>query len=392
MRGKTIMPGIVDVHAHVGGEGDGILAQSSWPLLANLAFGVTTSHYPSNDSETVFSNAELIRAGAKLGPRLFSTGSILYGAETPFKAISNYEMRFRICGGRRPGAFSVKSYNQQRRDARQMIIKAARELQMMVVPEGGSLLYMNETMILDGHTGIEHSLPVPAFTRTSSTSSRREDRDTPTLIVGYGGLSGSSTGISTQRVGEQRLLTSTPRDDRRQVLAPPADDAGRLLQPCAASRKGAKQFLDAGGSVQLARTGSFRGWGALGLWMLQQRDYQSGGDPVRHDRRREVPGLDRELGLLEKGKLADLIVLYLIPLEGIRNTESVGMVMLNGRLYDAKTLNQIGNHPKPNTRRFGSTNSQARAESSLREDVMSDSEARRRSSPSSAAMKTPWRC
>ena len=46
------------------------------------------------------------------------------------------------------GAFSVKSYNQQRRDARQMIVKAARELEMEVVPEGGSLLYFNDTMVL----------------------------------------------------------------------------------------------------------------------------------------------------------------------------------------------------------------------------------------------------
>ena len=33
------------------------------------------------------------------------------------------------------GAFSVKSYNQPRRDQRQQIIAAARELGMMVVPE-----------------------------------------------------------------------------------------------------------------------------------------------------------------------------------------------------------------------------------------------------------------
>ena len=91
--GKTIMPGIIDVHGHVGGEGDGILAQSSWPLAANLAFGVTTSHDPSNDTETVFTNAELIRAGRKLGPRLFSTGTILYGAETPFKAVDRIVRR-----------------------------------------------------------------------------------------------------------------------------------------------------------------------------------------------------------------------------------------------------------------------------------------------------------
>ena len=118
---------------------------------------------------------ELIRAGRKIGPRLFSTGTILYGAETPFKVvIDSYDDALsHLRRQKAAGAFTVKSYNQQRRDVRQMIIKAARELQMMVVPEGGSLLYMNETMILDGHTGIEHSLPVPGSTRMSSRSSAR---------------------------------------------------------------------------------------------------------------------------------------------------------------------------------------------------------------------------
>ena len=58
------------------------------------------------------------------------------------------------------GAFSVKSYNQPRRDQRQQVIEAARELNMMVVPEGGSLFQHNMTMVVDGHTGVEHSLPV----------------------------------------------------------------------------------------------------------------------------------------------------------------------------------------------------------------------------------------
>ena len=62
---------------------------------------------------------------------MFSTGTILYGAETPFKAVvDNYDDALSALRRQKAfGAFSVKSYNQQRRDARQMIIKAARELQ-----------------------------------------------------------------------------------------------------------------------------------------------------------------------------------------------------------------------------------------------------------------------
>ena len=138
--------------------------------MANLAFGVTTTHDPSNDTETVFTNTELIRAGTKLGPRLFSTGTILYGAETPFKAVvENYEDAMSHLRRQKAfGAFSVKSYNQQRRDARQMIIKAARELQMEVVPEGGSLLYMNETMVTGRpHRPSSTRCPCRSCTRTS---------------------------------------------------------------------------------------------------------------------------------------------------------------------------------------------------------------------------------
>ena len=352
VKGKTIIPGIIDAHAHVGGEGEGIIAEASWPLMANLAFGVTTSHDPSNDTETVFTNAEIIRAGRKLGPRLYSTGTILYGAETPFKAVvESYEDALaHLRRLQAAGAFTVKSYNQQRRDSRQMIVKAARELKMMVVPEGGSLLYMNLTHITDGHTGVEHSLPVPNLYKDVVTLfAKSKVGYTPTLIVGYGGLTGENYWYQHTNVYEhERLLRYVPREtvdarSRRRTMTAEEDFNHVLIS------RGAKKVLDAGGSVQLGAHGQLQGLGAhWELWMLQQGGMtnQEALAAATINGARYL-GLDKELGSIEVGKLADLVVLDRNPLENIRNTESVNLVMLNGRLYDAATLNELGNHPRP---------------------------------------------
>ncbi len=349
--GKTIMPGIVDAHAHVSHFGTGPSPQQNWPYFANLAFGVTTAHDPSATTETVFSQSELVKAGAMVGPRIFSTGTILYGADGTIKATvdSLGDARSHLRRMKAVGAFSVKSYNQPRRDQRQQVLQAARELEMLVVPEGGSTFFHNLTMVIDGHTGIEHNIPVaPLYKDVLELWKATDVGYTPTLVVSYGGLTGEYYWYEHSNVWEnERLLNFTPRSvvdsrSRRRQMTP--EDEYFHVEVA----KQTKSLIDQGNIVQLGAHGQMQGLAAhWELWMFVQ------GGMTPHEALRSATlhgaqylGLDGHIGSLSEGKLADLVVLNNNPLDDIQHSTSIEWVMINGRLFDAATMNETGNHPK----------------------------------------------
>lgn len=354
MAGKTIMPGIVDVHSHMSYDTLDIIPEKQWPYWAQLAYGVTTTHDPSAATQTVFAQSEMVKSGAMVGPRIFSTGFILYGAENPEKAVINSydDARAHLERLKAVGAFSVKSYNQLRRDNRQRIIKAARDLQMMVVPEGGSTYFYNMTMILDGHTGVEHALPVaPLYKDALTIFARSHSGYTPTLIVGYGGIWGENYWYQHSNVYEnQKLLRFVPRSHidpraRRRMLVPEDDFYHFDLA------KSVRDVVRMGGRAQLGAHGQLQGLGAhWELWMLQQ----GGMTPMEALRcatlfGAQYLGLDGDIGSIEPGKLADFAVMDKNPLENIRNSESISYVMANGVLYSTDNMDEVYPEQKART-------------------------------------------
>ncbi len=356
-KGKTIMPGIVDVHAHLGAFRFGLSPQKHWQYYTNLAYGITTTHDPSSNSEMTFSQSEMVKAGIMTGPRIFSTGTILYGADGDFKAVVNNleDARSAIRRTKAYGAFSVKSYNQPRRDQRQQVIQAAREMNVNVYPEGGSFFYHNMSMVADGHTGVEHNIPVaPLYDDVIKFWSATASGNTPTLIVNYGGLNGEYYWYQNTNVWEdEKLLKYTPRSivdarSRHRTMVPDEEyENGHILvsQSC-------KKLNDAGVKINLGSHGQLQGLGAhWELWMFQQGS-MSNMQALRAATMNgaEYLGMDKEIGSLKVGKLADLIVLDRNPLDDIQNTNTVRYTMVNGRLYDTDTMNEIGNYDKKRTK------------------------------------------
>ena len=347
LAGKTIMPGLVDAHAHgPQGEAD-LVPQQNWSAMVNLAFGTTTIHDPSSRAATIFPASELQRAGRILAPRIFSTGEIIYGAKAPDVYAQIDSLDDALSHVRRlkaQGAHSVKNYNQPRREQRQMVVAAAQREGMEVVPEGGSLYQMDVTLVQDGNSTVEHNIPVDVFyDDLVSFWAQTKTNYTPTLVVTYGGPAGDPYWRSHTDVWRHPLLSKH---------APPAllaaQNVRREIAPEEDYRDGwsareAKKLADRGVQVSIGAHGQQAGLGPhWEMWSF----VRGGWSPTEALRAATIMpatslGYARDVGSLEVGKLADLIVLDADPTANIRNTEKISRVMLGGRLYDSATLNEV---------------------------------------------------
>ena len=344
--GKTVMPGFIDTHAHLRPNWQ-IHKNQVWMYAANLAYGVTTTRDPQTGTTDVLTYSDMVEAGMMDGPRIYSTGPGLGYWGYKLKSLEHTREVLRQYSDYYDTK-TIKMYLVGNRQMRQWVIQAAREQEIMPTTEGGLDFKLNMTQLLDGYPGHEHSLPIyPLYKDVIQSVAEADMAVTPTLLVSYGG----------PWAEEYFYATEEPYDDPKLQRFTPYEELAEKTR-----RRGAwfmeeehvfqnhaemmKELINAGGLVGVGSHGQLQGLGYhWELWALQS------GGMEEHTALEaatilgaEALGLDGDLGTVEAGKLADLVILGKNPLENIRNSNTVETVIKNGIIYDADTLNQI--HPE----------------------------------------------
>ena len=355
LSGRIVMPGMFDAHGHYGSPMSplNVIEQSLYGLQANLAYGVTTMYDVYGTTQKDFWVSDMLQRGDIVGPRIYSVGDPMFVTKyrskmhRPIKSLEDAIEHVQF--NKDHGARAVKDYSNHTRAARQHLVEACRQLGINVISESFSNPQMNMTQIVDGFTGLEHTMGLePIYEDVIQLLTHSKLGITPTLVVVYNGPSGETYFHQTERLWEDKKLLQFFRKDELIRLRRPTyywEDDHYSIQMGKTLKKlydrGVKLFMGAHGQMmglgahwemELFTQGGFTNYDAIEIATINGFAHH---------------GLDHILGSIEVGKLADMVIMTEDPLDDIRNTRSIEYVMKNGVLYSGKDASQVYPTPTP---------------------------------------------